>query len=147
MVPSTSGLSHRTFYAITPVRIRAGLLIFLIYINWLDSRSDKAEVPDSSSGVRTKIQLCDKLVRLVLYMSVERLVLVVNGIPFKTSVSDYEESDGWTLIVVCLSSKDGLCVGLKILRFPIVTEGRHYKFMGTLLQNCRVGESQRKTLG
>lgn len=25
----------------------------------------------------------------------------------------------------CLSSKDGLCAGLKILRFPIVTEGRH----------------------
>lgn len=27
----------------------------LIYINWLDSRSDKAEVPDSSSGVRTML--------------------------------------------------------------------------------------------
>lgn len=26
MVPSASGLSHRTFYARTPVRIRAGLL-------------------------------------------------------------------------------------------------------------------------
>lgn len=77
--------------------------------------------------MRTKIQLCDKLVRLVLYMSVERLVLVVNGIPLKTSVSDHEESDGWTLIDVCLSSKDGLCAGLKILRFPIVTGGRHYE--------------------
>ena len=48
--------------------------------------------------MRTEIQLCDKLVRLVLYMSVERLVLVVNGIPLKTYVSDYAESDGWTLI-------------------------------------------------
>jgi hypothetical protein len=59
-------------------------------------------------------------------MSVEMLALVVNGIPFKTSVSYYEvPADGWTLIDVCLSSKDGLCVGLKILRFPIVTGGRH----------------------
>lgn len=33
-------------------------------------------------------------------MSVERLVLVFNGIPLMTSVSDHEESDGWTHIAL-----------------------------------------------